>query len=60
MPVYRLTPPGQPAELVEADSCRVEGAWTVLRGTVLVMNRPREIVMRCVPAGVGAVEQVTT
>lgn len=54
MTLYRLTPPG---DLVEADSARQEGVHTVLRGTVLVMGRPREIVLRRVPQTV-TVEQV--
>jgi hypothetical protein len=50
VPVYRLHSPGQPPELLEADSARVEGIHTVLRGTALVMGRPREVVLRRVPA----------
>ncbi len=38
MPTYRLTTPGQPDELLEADSARVEGIHTVLRGTAYVMG----------------------
>lgn len=57
MPTYRLTPSGQQSELLDADSCRREGAHTVLRGTALVMNQPREIVVRRVPADV-LVEEV--
>lgn len=49
MPLYRLTPPG---ELVEADSARQEDIHTVLRSTTLVIFKPREIVLRRVPAGV--------
>lgn len=49
MPTYRLTPPG---ELVEADSLRDEGRTVALIGTALVMNRPRDIVVRRVPADV--------
>ncbi len=52
MPTYRLTPPGQPYELLEADSARVEGIHTVLRGTAYVMGRPREVVVRRVPRNV--------
>lgn len=52
MPVYRLHSPGSPPELLEADSARVEGIHTVLRGTALVMGRPREVVLRRVPASV--------
>lgn len=57
VPTYRLTPSDEPPELLEADSCRREGIHTVLRGTVLVMGRPREIVLRRVPAHV-LVEEV--
>lgn len=59
MPVYRLHHPDQPAELLEADSARREGIHTTLRGTVLVMGRPREIVLRRVPAAV-LVEEVAS
>lgn len=52
MPMYRLHHPDSPAELLEADSARREGIHTTLRGTVLVMGRPREIVLRRVPAAV--------
>lgn len=52
MPTYRLTAPGQPAELLTADSARCEGIHTVLRGTALVMGRAREVVLRRVPRGV--------
>ena len=41
-----------PAELLEADSAHVEGIHTVLRGTVLVMGRPREVVLRRAPLAV--------
>ena len=49
MPVYRLTLPGK---LVEADSARQEGIHLVLRGMALVIGKPREVVIRRVPAGV--------
>ncbi len=52
MPVYRLTPPTGPAELLEADSARVEGIHAVLRGTAYVMGRPREVVLQRVPRSV--------
>ena len=52
MPTYRLTTPGQPDELLQADSIGVEGICTVLRGTAYVMGRPREVVVRRVPRGV--------
>jgi hypothetical protein len=57
VPVYRLTPPTGPAELLKADSARVEGIHTVLRGTAYVMGRPREVVLRRV-AGKVRVERV--
>ncbi len=56
MPTYRLTTPDS-IELLEADSCRVEGAHSVLRGAAYVMGRPREVVVRRVPRPV-LVEQV--
>ena len=46
MPLYRLTPPG---EVVEADLVRDEGRTVALIGTALVMNQPRDIVVRRVP-----------
>lgn len=46
MPVYRLTAPGLPPELLVADYVRDEGRMVSLRGTALVMGRPREIVVR--------------
>lgn len=49
MPIYRLTPAG---ELVEADSVRDEGRTVALISTALVMNRPRDIVVRRVPSSV--------
>ena len=49
MPLYRLTVPGQPEEVLEADRLAVEGQHQVLRGTRLVMNQPREVVVRRVP-----------
>ncbi len=55
MPLYRLTPPG---ELIRADSARQEGIHTVLRGITLVIGKPREVVLRRVPASV-TVEVVT-
>ncbi len=56
MPTYRPTA-SDSIELLEADSCRVEGAHSVLRGTAYVMGRPREVVVRRVPRLV-LVEQV--
>jgi hypothetical protein len=46
MPTYRLTAPDGSSELLEAESCSVEGVMTVLRGTAYVMGRPREVVVR--------------
>ncbi len=57
MHVYRLTRPTGRAEMLDADSARVEGIHTVLRGTAYVMGRPREVVLRRVPSNV-SVEQV--
>lgn len=48
-PYYRLSPPG---EIVEAERIVREGAFVVLRGTTLVIGKPREIVIRRVPARV--------
>ena len=56
MPTYRLTTPDS-VELLQADSCRVEGVHTVLRGTAYVMGRAREVVVRRVPRAV-LVEEV--
>jgi hypothetical protein len=56
-PTYRLPSPAGSTELVEAESCRAEGAMTVLRGTAYVMGRPREVVVRRVPRH-GLVEEV--
>jgi hypothetical protein len=56
VPTYRLTTPDN-VELLQADSCRVEGVHTVLRGTAHVRARPREVVVRRVPRPV-LVEQV--
>ena len=52
MPTCRLTTPGQPEELLDADSASVEEIHTVLRGTAYVMGRPREVVVRRVPRDV--------
>ena len=49
MPLYRITPPG---ETVEAEHVRREDAHTVLTATTLVIGKPREVVVRRVPAGV--------
>lgn len=57
MPIYRLHHFDRLVQLLEADSARQEGIHTMLRGTVLVMGRPREIALRCVPAAV-LVEEV--
>lgn len=50
MPTDKIVAPGRPPELLEAESCRRERAHTVLVGTSYVVNRPREIVVRRVPA----------
>ena len=52
MPTYRLTHPDGSHELLEADSARVEGIHTVLRGTAFVIGRPREVVVRRAPHSV--------
>ncbi len=53
MPVYRLTPRTAPVALLEADSARIEGIHTVLRGTRLPHGPgPREVVVRRVPRSV--------
>ena len=57
MPVFCIHHHREPPELLEADSARREGIHTTLRGTVLVMGRPREVVLRRVPATV-ALEEV--
>lgn len=48
-PPTDLTPPGG---LVKAQSVRDEGRTVALLGTALVMNRPRDIVIRRVPSHV--------
>jgi hypothetical protein len=57
VPTFRVTLPDQPPELLEADYLRDEGPMKSLRGTALVMGRPREIVLRRVPSSV-LVEQL--
>lgn len=53
MPTYRLmTNPNGSTELLQADNDRVEGIFTVLRGTAYVIGRPREVVVRRVPSSV--------
>ncbi len=54
MPTYRSTRPDGSSELLEADSCRVEGIHTVLRGTAYVIGRPRDFVVRRMPRWVRA------
>jgi hypothetical protein len=44
--LYRILWPGEPPELVVADSVHLEGIYTVLRGTALVMGIPRHLVLR--------------
>ena len=55
MPVHTVTyrpETGKPAEDVEADTAEVDttGLWLVLRRTVLVVGRPREVVVRRIDA----------
>jgi hypothetical protein len=52
VPLYRLTHPDGTCELLQADTARHEGAHTTFRGMVLVMGRPREVVLRRVPRSV--------
>ena len=50
MPLYRLTVPGLPAEVLAADRLAREGQHATLYGTALVIGRPREVVVRrCAP-----------
>lgn len=47
MPVYFIRHrDGRAPERVEADACRREGAFWVLRTSCLVVNMPRELVVR--------------
>ena len=46
MPLYRLTTPGLPDEILAAERLVVEGVHTTLYGTALVIGRPRELVVR--------------
>lgn len=47
MPVYVLRfLDGRPDERVGAEWCRREGSFWVLRCTVLVLNLPRDVVVR--------------
>ena len=52
MPLYRLTVPGLPAEVLAADRLAREGQHSTLYGTALVIGRPREVVVRRCPPGV--------
>lgn len=60
MPTYQVTYVDTTVELYDADRVDVEGAaWVVLRRTVPVVGRPREVVVRRLAAAtVAAVEQV--
>ena len=49
-PTHARVPPDPARELVEADSIRDGGRTVALIGTALVMNRPRDIVVRRRPA----------
>ena len=48
MPTYMICWPDRP-ETIEAESPTLEGNHQVLRGTALVIGRPREAVLRRVP-----------
>jgi hypothetical protein len=52
VPLYRLTHPDGTCELLQADIARQEGVHTTLRGTMLVIGQPREVVLRRVPRSV--------
>jgi hypothetical protein len=53
VPLYRLThPDGTFERCCQADTARHEGVHTTFRGMVLVMGRPREVVLRRVPPSV--------
>ena len=50
MPLYRLTAPDLPVEVLAADRLAREGQHSTLYGTALVIGRPREVVVRrCAP-----------
>ena len=50
MPLYRLSAPGLPVEVLAADRLAHEGQHATLYGTALVIGRPREVVVRrCAP-----------
>ena len=50
MPLYRLTTPGLPIEVLAADRLAREGQHLTLYGTALEIGRPREVVVRrCSP-----------
>lgn len=52
MPVYELRfTDGRPAEQVVADRWESQGTALVFTSSQLVMNRPRDVVARRVPAG---------
>lgn len=62
MPVFRVTyRPGDRRLLedLEAESYRIEaGGWHVLRSTMLVIGRPREVVLLRVSAREACVERL--
>lgn len=60
MPTFEVTHDDGRRELVEADRVDVEAeTWVVLRRSVTVIGRPREVVVRRIAAlGVLSVEQV--
>ena len=50
MPLYRLSAPGLPVEVLAADRVAHEGQHATRYGTALVIGRPREVVVRrCAP-----------
>ena len=50
MPLFRLTAPGLPVEVLAAKRLARQGQHATLYGTALVIGRPREVVVRrCAP-----------
>lgn len=52
MPIYRIRCPGQPPELLSADSVRVQVFTPSCAAPPLVIGIPRKIVLRRVPRNV--------
>ena len=52
MSLYRMIAPGLPVEVLAADRATVEGPFTTLYGTALVIGRPHEVVVRRCPGQV--------